>query len=389
MVAADGTSILTTTVLKYEPAPAGIGQYVDIWIKIDNTGSGKAEDVTLKIEPKYPLSIDTQTNAIKDIGYLPSESSAIHKFRLYVDANAKQGNASFDIFYQENKDAAWFKNTFYIEVGTLSYNSKGNIAIDGAPKMDPAVFMPGDTGTITITLKNLATTSSMSANTQNYDTNAVLQAALLKGENGITVTTQNYTGNLVIGPGESAPLAYNLKIPNNLSDGTYFLDFSIRGNSQAYNNNWRIPVVVDTSGVRIIASKPLKLENGKGKLQFDVANIRQNSISAVSVKFIADGIEFSPSEYFIGSIGSDELYTIEINAEDAVKNDNDTRPLTLVAEFKNGMNIHETKVTSQPIKLTKLDDGDNSKFILLLLLIFAIIGGVIYRKRRKNHMDET
>lgn len=383
-VSADGTSIVKASVLKYEPLPAEIGQYMDIWIKIDNTGSGIAKDVILKIEPKYPLSIDTPSNSIENIGLLPSGSSSIHKFRLYVDSNAKQGNASFDILYQENDGAAWIKNTFEVQVGTLSYDNKGNIAIDGSPKFDPEIFNPGDTGTVAITLKNLATTPSVTVKDSNYDTNAVLQGATLKGENGITVTNQNYTGNLVIGPGEAAPLFYNLNIPSNLSDGTYFLDFSIRGNSHAYNNNWRIPLVVDSSSVRIIASKPLKLENGIGKLQFDVANVRKNTISAVSVKLAAEGIEFSPSEYFIGSIGPDELYTIEVEAEDISENKNETRPLTLVAAFKNGANIHETNIASQPIKIVTVNEGNNSMIILVILILMAIAGVILYKKRKNN-----
>jgi hypothetical protein len=33
-------------VLNYEPVPAEIGQYVDVWIKVENTGSGKSEDLS-------------------------------------------------------------------------------------------------------------------------------------------------------------------------------------------------------------------------------------------------------------------------------------------------------------------------------------------------------
>ncbi|WP_321419390.1 COG1361 S-layer family protein [uncultured Methanomethylovorans sp.] len=378
-------SYLKVSILKYEPVPADIGKYVDVWVKVENSGSGKTDDLSIELAPEYPLSLDSKSNALVNIGILGPESAAVHEYRLYVDNNAKVGNASFDILYQSKKDGAWFKETFDLQVGSITSDSKGNIELDGIPIMDPQVFMPGDKGTIAIVLKNSATSYSVTVGGETFDTNARVQSATLTGTDGITVTTNSYTGNGVLGPGESLPLTYNIEIADNVSDGTYFLDFSIIGNSYSFNNNWRIPVRVDSSSVRIIPSKPLKLENGKGTLQFDVANIRPNPISAVSVKLMADGVEFSPSEYFIGSMGADELYTIEVDAEDISGNLTSPRQLTLTANFRNGMNSHEDIVATHPVALVTIKQGSNTSTIVLLLLVLILAPAayIMYRRRKK------
>ncbi len=376
-------SALSVSVLKYEPVPAEIGKYVDIWIKVENTGSGRSEDLTIKMVPEYPLSLDSEANALENIGILGPESAAVHKYRLFVDENAKQGVASFDIQFQKEKNGAWVEETFEITVGSAAFNSKGNVQIEGAPTKEPEVFMPGDIGTITFTLKNSATAYSVTINGEDFDTNARVQSATLKGTDGITVATETYYGNGILGPGESMVLTYNINVDENLSDGTYYLDFSTIGSSHSYNNNWRIPLKVDSSSVRIVPSKPLKLENGKGTLEFDVANIHPNKLSSVSVRLEADGVDFSPAEYFIGSMDPDELFTIQIYGE--TSSDNSSQEVKIIANYRNGLNEHEELIGVRQLQLETVKESGNISSLILLLLIAVLAGaGYFMYKRRKQ-----
>jgi hypothetical protein len=365
--------------------PAEIGQYVDIWIKVENTGSGKSEDLSLKMVPEYPLSLDSEANAIENIGILGPESAAVHKYRLFVDENAKQGVASFDIQYQKDKNGAWIEETFEITIGSAAFDSKGNVQMEGAPSKDPEVFMPGDTGTITFTLKNSATAYSVNIDGKDFDTNARVQSATLKGIDGITVASDTYYGNGILGPGESMTLTYNIKVDENVSDGTYYLDFSTIGSSHSYNNNWRIPLKVDSSSVRIVPSKPLKLENGKGTLEFDVANVHPNSLSSVSVKLEADGVDFSPVEYFVGSMDPDELFTIQIYGETASSDDTSPRKLKITANYRNGLNEHEDIVDVNDLQLVTVKESSTIGPVIAVVLVAVVAGaGYFMYKRRKQ-----
>jgi len=65
---------------------------------------------------------------------------------------------------------------------------------------------------------------------------------------------------------------------------------------------------------KVIPTKPLTIDNGVVTIQFDVVNTHSNTLTSVSIRPQAKGIEFSPVEYFIGSMDHDELFTVEFDA---------------------------------------------------------------------------
>ena len=381
--AAEGAD-LEVSVLRYEPIPAEIGEYVSVWVKVENLGYAKADDLSIRIVPDYPFSVDSSENAVVNIGILTPDNAAVHEYRLYTDTAAKQGTGTFEVWYQEDSGGTWFKKEFDLRVGSGSFDSKGTIQLIGDPVKEPEVFMPGDKGTISFTLKNSATEYTIMIDDEQYDTNARIQSASLESSEGIKVTTGTYYGNGVIGPGESVDLTYNLEVADATPDGTYYLDFSIVGSSHSYNSNWRIPVKVDSSSVRVIPSKPLTLENGEGTLEFDVANIHPNQLSSVSVKLEAQGVEFSPSEYFIGSMDSDELFTIEIGAK-AVSEDI-TFPLDLIihADYRNGLNEHQEQIGTRQLQHHVVETGSSSTIYLVVLLLVLAGAGAYYFYRKRQ-----
>ncbi|MDP2216745.1 MAG: hypothetical protein Q8J68_05600, partial [Methanolobus sp.] len=74
-VSASSGANLKVDVLDYDPYPAEIGKYVDVRIKVENVGYGRADAVSLKIEPDYPFSLNSDKNAVKFIGILAPEKA--------------------------------------------------------------------------------------------------------------------------------------------------------------------------------------------------------------------------------------------------------------------------------------------------------------------------
>lgn len=377
------SSTLRVDVLKYEPYPADIGDYVSVWVKVENYASGEAEDVSLKIEPEYPLSLDSETNAIQNFGRIPPDRTAIYEYRLYVDENAKTGTGSFDVLYRADSDLSWIKKSFDIKVGSNTFDSKGTVVLSNTASK-PQVLMPGDTGSISFTLENTADSSTVAIGDETYDTYARVQSATLQGTDMIEVTSESYEGKGVIGAGDSVDITYNIEIDENIEDGTYYLDLSTIGNSHSFNNNWKVPIVVDSHSLEVIPSGPLVLKNGEGTLEFDVANIHTNKLSSVAVALEAEGVSFSPSNYFVGTMDSDELFTIEIDATSDQKEYTGTKNVTMIASFRNGLNEHEFVVDERPLEFEKVEEDNNAAIIsaVVLILVLLIAGGYLYRKRQ-------
>ena len=149
--AATGTD-LQVSILQYQPVPAEIGEYVTVWVKIENIGFSRAEDVTVRMVPEYPFTLDSPGNANKTTGVLNPERAAVYEYRLFVDKNAKDGLETIEVWYQEGTEGVWYKEEFDIRIGTSTFDSRGSVQLQGSPVMEPEAFMPGDRGTIKFSL---------------------------------------------------------------------------------------------------------------------------------------------------------------------------------------------------------------------------------------------
>src|SRR5665647_3840914 len=95
--AAVGSANLKVTIIETNPYPAKIGEYVNLTLQVENVGGDKATDVDIEIVPAYPFSLDSEANAVKNVGVLNPGSTATKEFYLFVDKNAQKGIRSIDI----------------------------------------------------------------------------------------------------------------------------------------------------------------------------------------------------------------------------------------------------------------------------------------------------
>ena len=387
--AAVGGANLKVTIVETNPYPAKIGEYLTLTIQVENIGGDKADNVDIQIVPQYPFSLDSEANAVKNVGVLYPGRTATKEFHLFVDKDAKKGVRSIDVRTKTGKDSPWSEKKIDIRIGTETFNSKGTVELKEFVS-GPKVFMPGDRGTVTVTLTNTATTPTVTIDGTDYDTNARIQAAVLRPtSDGIIVLDAPYADMGLLGPGDSIKLTFNVKVAEDAPEGTHNFELAIEGNSFDYNCKKSIPLKVDASNIRLISSKELTMINGKATVEFDVANTHPNEFNSVSIKPEAEGMRFYPAEYFIGPMNPDELFTIEFNAvaDDSSSARRISEPinLTLSANYGNGINKHENIVSNlfiQPIEETQ---GGSANIVVLGLMFIAIAGvGVLLYKKIKT-----
>ncbi len=386
--AAVGGENLKVTIVETNPYPAKIGEYLTLTVQVENIGGSKADNVDIEIVPQYPFSLDSEANAIKNIGVLNPGRTATKEFYLFVDKNAQKGVRSIDIRTKTGKNSPWSEKSFDIRIGTETFNSKGTVELKEFVS-DPEVFMPGDRGTVTVTLKNTASNPTVTIGESDFDTNARIQAAVLRPlSEGIIVLDAPYGDMGLLGPGDSIKLTFNVKVAEDAPEGTHNFELAIEGNSFDYNSRKNIPLKVDSSNIRVIPSKELKLTNGESTIEFDVANTHPNEFSSVSIKPEAEGITFYPAEYFIGPMNPDELFTIEFNA---VTNDSWSASkegeinMSLTANYNNGINRHANTVGDLRFANTSEIAESNSTTILTGgLIIISIPAAFMFYRRRKQ-----
>ena len=108
---------LSVKLMKYDPYPANTGEYVTVWIKIENPGLGSpSEDVQLRVVPEYPFSLEPGETGLEEIGKLSMNDFAIFDFRLRVDKDAIDGRNTLLVEYRDGIDVAWSEVELSLEV---------------------------------------------------------------------------------------------------------------------------------------------------------------------------------------------------------------------------------------------------------------------------------
>ena len=192
-------------------------------------------------------------------------------------------------------------------------------------KIDPEVFIRGDTGTIMVEVTN------------NGEVPVNLARALLR-DNEITVVEEsaNYDSLGPIGAGNRMQFTFTVRADT--PDGIYYPKFELQFR-EASSLRYRIPVRVESTELEvIIAGRPDEFsEMAKETVTVAVGNPRENTVNGVSISAAGEGIEVTESGYFIGNLAPDQSEEIdfEISA---------SRSSTLVVrvQYRNGINLHET-----------------------------------------------
>lgn len=101
--------------LKYEPYPVNPGEYFSLWIKVENIG-GLTKNAVFELNPKYPFSLDTNEDAVRDFGQL-SSVPVILEYKIRVDKDAVEGVNPIELKYSTDSNSEnWIYHTFEIQV---------------------------------------------------------------------------------------------------------------------------------------------------------------------------------------------------------------------------------------------------------------------------------
>ena len=224
----------------------------------------------------------------------------------------------------------------------------------------PEVLMPGDTGTITVTIQNMDTqsaeTETTTTKTTSYESSTTTTSTIRAEIETIRLSSRSrdiewlregsqrseYYNIGALGPGESITISLPIKAATYASDRTYFPEVCIEVEN-GENVRFPIPVKVDSSGVKISADAPSSIAVGEiTTIGLTVLNTRQNKIEAVRLVPMTKGVKFSPSEFPIGTITPDELVNASFDIAISDSFSRGENEIEFRVEYKNGDNYHES-----------------------------------------------
>lgn len=221
-------------------------------------------------------------------------------------------------------------------------------------EVEPATFLPGDTGTIAIILENMATGEIyVREDNETFDMNAYIVSATLLGDDSIEILDSGYTDIGLMGPGDTLQLTFNIKAAEEASEGVHFLNFELVGGSDMYDMNYKVPVKIDNRCLKIIVSNlPTTLVNEISTVTVDIVNMRSNNVSGVIVVPDGNDVTFTPSEVFIGTITAGNKSTAKFTLN-TLESAEGTKEISFSASYFNGDNLHQCNDADMTINVIR------------------------------------
>jgi hypothetical protein len=138
-----------------DPYPADPGDYVNLLLKLENSGSQDANNVTVQLITAYPFSLDpgiSPTNSLGIVKGLGDEMQYQLKYRLKVDNNAVNGDNEIKLKYSFTD----INGNFVDAIRTF------NITVSN-PRTDFGVVVQDSTaGTTTFAIANIGSNNAYS-----------------------------------------------------------------------------------------------------------------------------------------------------------------------------------------------------------------------------------
>ena len=197
-------------------------------------------------------------------------------------------------------------------------------------KVNPTVLMPDSLGTITITVKNTATSASVSQKTgqlttgdyatvMTTDINVNIENVHLEG-NGIGVLTKDFSHVGEIGPGQSIPLTFSVRAPD--QSGMYYPEVWI-DTSGGTSTKYPVPVNVNTAiGIQrqavIVMQSSLTGSANPGDeipVALNITNEGQTLAEETTLKFVTTNVSVAPESadlYNLGTINPGEQKSLDV-----------------------------------------------------------------------------
>jgi|GEM_PF-197480 len=372
---------LKITLVDQTPYPAQPGQQIRFWIQAENIGSGPANNVTIQVVSDGVFSASSSESS-KTYSTIHSGTKVYHEYIMYVAKDAPDGPRELSVRYKEGNNSAWIEQKFTVGVGGIvDTDNRGTLIIENISS-NPGVFMPGDEGILWVTLKNNATNPTVSTSNNNvYMTNARIQSADLYSKDNIIVRSEAVNDLGIIAPGDNISIPFRVSVPADTADGTYLLTLNVTGSSYEYNIKRNIEIKVDSDGIKSIQSKAVSNTIAGKTIEIDIVNNHQGTVRSVSIIPIAENMSFYPTEYVIGEMKADDLYTAKFNITQGAGDST----VKFKAVYYNGDNAHEDSITLDIGPAVKQSSGLFSFFILLIVLLIIIaVASHLYLKKKKN-----
>ncbi|RLG15546.1 MAG: hypothetical protein DRN71_00990 [Candidatus Nanohalarchaeota archaeon] len=298
-------SQLDITLMRTDPDPVSAGTYFDIILKLENTGTKEAKNVSVIILPEYPFSLGPGEDAKKDYGTIEIMSPITLRYTLYVDENAIDGLNKLAVAYTTQSG---MKVTEDIAIDIES--KKISLYVGGLETDPTKLTSDTDSAKLTVEIQNVGDSDA-----QMVSSELILPDGF---KSSTSYSTRYMLGTISHDSGKSA--IYYIDIDKTVKEGTYPAQILLKykdttGSRSEYKEkilDLNIPVMGRPDfEITDISTIPPKIAPGDKnvELKLKVKNTGSKKGESVSVRIFKKSeqpIDFDEKSDYIGTLDVNE-----------------------------------------------------------------------------------
>ena len=191
---------------------------------------------------------------------------------------------------------------------------------------DPAILMPYDTATVTITLSNTGTKSV-----------AISRAELQSKEMKVLSDVYGKVG--AIGAGNTMSFTYTLQAGG--ATGIFYPIFSVDFRDANYlRYPFKVTVQENPLEISVLNKPETWVQGKKEQITIHIGNPRDNAVNGVTINPSEGEHEITPTSYFAGILQPDNSVDIPFSITPY-----GNEPVTFTVQYQNGINPHTVSYT--------------------------------------------
>jgi len=163
------------------------------------------------------------------------------------------------------------------------------------------------------------------------------------------------------------------------------------GNVHTNNLNLSIEVIDSLDVAPVVYSVPSSIGKGENlRIRLEIYNAKDEEISGVIVTPFNTNLSVSPSQYFIGSMDSDDVFSASFEIDTSNLNIGENYSIDFKVSFKQDETYYETPSVNTAFSVVKATEESTplntcyTAIIIIVILIVVIVLFFFIRKRRKE-----
>ena len=376
---AAGAATLDVSVPRYEPYPAQPGEYVDVWVKIQNVGGEDATNVKITADPKFPFSLDTSQIATSDLGTIRPGQYELVQYKFIVSENAVQGDNELDIKYTFG---SYGEITQKINITVETSNAVLAIA---NITTNPKTFVPGKDTQVMITVENMGDSFFRD-----------IQIKLGLENTSLPFAPADSTSEKRIyqlSASESQTVQFDILTLPNANGGTYKVPIELDYTDSTGASHTKSDVIAFTVGGTpnlklILDNSEIKASGSSGKVSLVLVNSGLVNLKFMNIKLLEskDYTILSANEQYIGNLDSDDTNNVDFSvyANPGLKTLNMNFEISYLDinnnAFKDTVTMPVPLYSDSQLSLFGFKSGMSPALILVILAVIGAAGFFVYKK---------